>query len=127
MDETDISHLRRCVELARKARERGNEPFGSLLVGGDGSVLVELMNTTGNGDVTGQPELAVAAWASINLTADERSAATLRDSPWPETWLRPQMKAEAKLPRRSGRLYCAEAVCRRVSPSCSRSGFFSRP
>jgi tRNA(Arg) A34 adenosine deaminase TadA len=79
-DQTDVSHLRRCVELARTARQAGNEPFGSLLVGGDGSVLVELMNTTGDGDVTGHPELALAAWASLNLTADERAAATLYTS-----------------------------------------------
>jgi hypothetical protein len=39
--EADMSHLQRCVELARTARQTGNEPFGSLLVGGDGSVLVE--------------------------------------------------------------------------------------
>lgn len=38
------------------------------------------MNTTGNGDVTGHPELALAAWASLNLTADERAAATLYTS-----------------------------------------------
>jgi tRNA(Arg) A34 adenosine deaminase TadA len=80
MDETDVSHLRRCVELARAARENGDEPFGSLLVGGDGRVLLELMNTTGNGDVTGHPELALAAWASVNLTVDERAAATLYTS-----------------------------------------------
>ena len=80
IDQTDVSHLRRCVELARTARQAGNEPFGSLLVGGDGSVLVELTNTTGTGDVTGHPELALAAWASLNLTADERAAATLYTS-----------------------------------------------
>lgn len=80
MDETDVSHLRRCLELARTARRAGNEPFGSLLVGRDGSVLVELMNTTRNGDVTGHPELALASWASLNMTRDERAAATLYTS-----------------------------------------------
>ena len=52
----------------------------ALLVGGDGSVLVELMNTTGDGDVTGHPELALAAWASLHLSAGERAAATLYTS-----------------------------------------------
>jgi tRNA(Arg) A34 adenosine deaminase TadA len=80
MDDTDVSHLRRCIELARTAREAGNEPFGSLLVGGDGRVLLELTNTTSDGDVTGHPELALAAWASVNLSADERAAATLYTS-----------------------------------------------
>jgi tRNA(Arg) A34 adenosine deaminase TadA len=80
MDRADVSHLLRSVELARTARAAGNEPFGSLLVGGDGRVLLELTNTTGNGDVTGHPELALAAWASVNLTPDERQAATLYTS-----------------------------------------------
>ena len=80
MNHTDVTHLRRCLELARAAREGGNEPFGSLLVGADGSVLAELMNTVGAGDVTGHPELALAAWASQNMTADERAGATLYTS-----------------------------------------------
>lgn len=77
MNKTDVEHLRRCIELARAARADGNEPFGSLLVGGDGSVLIELTNTTGDGDVTGHPELALAAWASVHLTVDQRASATL--------------------------------------------------
>lgn len=75
-----MQHLRRCLELARQAREDGNEPFGSLLVAGDGTVLLELMNTVGSGDVTGHPELALAAWSSTHLSADERAAATLYTS-----------------------------------------------
>jgi tRNA(Arg) A34 adenosine deaminase TadA len=80
VDPTDVAHLRRCLDLARAARDDGNEPFGSLLVGGDGSVLAELMNTIGSGDVTGHPELALAAWASLHMTAEERAAATLYTS-----------------------------------------------
>ena len=80
MDDVDVAHLRRCLELARTAREDGNEPFGSLLVGGDGTVLAEWMNTVGTGDVTGHPELALARWASLNMTADERATATLYTS-----------------------------------------------
>jgi tRNA(Arg) A34 adenosine deaminase TadA len=80
MDDIDVHHLRRCIELAGAARAGGNEPFGSLLVGGDGQVLLELMNTVGTGDVTGHPELALASWASTHLTIDERAAATLYTS-----------------------------------------------
>ncbi len=80
VDDTDVQHLRRCLELARQARQDGNEPFGSLLVGGDGAVLLELMNTVGSGDVTGHPELALAAWSSVHLSVDERAAATLYTS-----------------------------------------------
>jgi len=80
MDHDDVAHLRRCIELARQARADGNEPFGSLLVGADGTVLMELTNTVGTGDMTGHPELALATWASLNLTVDERAAATLYTS-----------------------------------------------
>lgn len=30
--EVDIKHLRRCVELAKEALDKGDEPFGSVLV-----------------------------------------------------------------------------------------------
>lgn len=80
MNDVDLAHLRRCIELAASARAGGNEPFGSLLVGGDGTVLLELTNTTGDGDVTGHPELALAGWASRNLSPSERQAATLYTS-----------------------------------------------
>jgi tRNA(Arg) A34 adenosine deaminase TadA len=80
VDQGDIAHLQRCIELARRSRNGGNEPFGSLLVGPDGSVLVELMNTVGGGDLTGHPELALAAWASQHMTAEERAGATLYTS-----------------------------------------------
>lgn len=33
IDNTELQHLRRCVELASEALEAGNEPFGSGLVG----------------------------------------------------------------------------------------------
>ena len=80
MDEADLSHLRHCIDLARAARIDGNEPFGSLLVNGDGDVVAELANTVGDGDVTGHPELALAAWASQHMTPDERARATLYTS-----------------------------------------------
>lgn len=80
MDALDIDRLRRCLELARQARADGNQPFGSLLVDADGETLIELTNTAGSGDVTGHPELALAAWASRNLSVDERAAATLYTS-----------------------------------------------
>jgi tRNA(Arg) A34 adenosine deaminase TadA len=80
VNQADIAHLRRCLELAREARDGGNEPFGSLLVGPDGSVLIELRNTVGAGDVTGHPELALASWASQHMTANERARATIYTS-----------------------------------------------
>ena len=80
MNQFDIDRLRRCLELAQAARAGGNQPFGSLLVDGDGTTLIELMNTAGSGDITGHPELALASWASRNLSAEARAAATLYTS-----------------------------------------------
>jgi tRNA(Arg) A34 adenosine deaminase TadA len=80
VDADDVAHLRRCIELARAARAAGNEPFGSILVGAGGAVLAERSNTVGNGDVTGHPELALAAWASAHLSPEERAGATLYTS-----------------------------------------------
>ena len=80
MDDVDVAHLRRCLDFARLARDGGNEPFGSLLVNGDGEVVAERMNTVGGGDITGHPELALAAWASLHMTAAEREKATLYTS-----------------------------------------------
>ena len=78
MDDTDLLHLRRCLELTLVARARGDEPFGSLLVSGDGTVLAERENAVHtSGDVTAHPELVLAAWASRTLTPGERAAATM--------------------------------------------------
>ena len=75
--ESELNHLRRCVELAAKALEEGNEPFGSVLVASDGAVLVEDHNRVGTGDPTRHPELELARWAAVNMTAQERAEATV--------------------------------------------------
>ncbi|MET9110099.1 nucleoside deaminase [Streptomyces zhihengii] len=77
-DEADLRHLRRCVELAAEAVDAGDEPFGSVLVGGDGTVLAEDRNReTSLADQTRHPEFALARWAAANMTAGERRAATV--------------------------------------------------
>ncbi|QXC59588.1 nucleoside deaminase [Aquihabitans sp. G128] len=74
----DVAHLKRCLELAQVARARGDEPFGSILVGPDGEVLAERENAVHSAkDVTAHPELALAAWASRNLTPEQRAASTM--------------------------------------------------
>lgn len=81
MNATDIAHLRRCVELAGEARQKGNAPFGSILVSGAGEVLAERRNEVNTtGDQTAHPELALASWASRNLEPAERAAATMYTS-----------------------------------------------
>ncbi|MDL5199495.1 nucleoside deaminase [Streptomyces sp. ALI-76-A] len=78
--DTDLPHLRRCVELAAEALEAGDEPFGSVLVGGDGTVLAEEHNRVASGDRTRHPEFALARWSAARLTPGERAAATVYTS-----------------------------------------------
>jgi tRNA(Arg) A34 adenosine deaminase TadA len=42
--EDDLRFLRRSFEVARRAQAHGNHPFGALLVGPDGAVLLEREN-----------------------------------------------------------------------------------
>ena len=78
--EIDLTHLRRCVELAREAFEAGDQPFGSLLVDSAGVVRFEERNRAGNGDETRHPELDVARWSAAHLSSAERAAATVYTS-----------------------------------------------
>ena len=63
MDERDLTHLRRCVELAGEALDAGDEPFGSVLVDAHDVVCAEDRNRTADGDQTRHPEFALARWA----------------------------------------------------------------
>ena len=76
----DRRHLRRCVELAREALEDGDEPFGSMLVAGDGAVGFEDHNRVKDGDATRHPELAIATWSAAHLSPAQRAAATVYTS-----------------------------------------------
>ena len=77
---TDLQHLRRAVDLARLALERGDEPFGSVLVSGSGEVLFEDHNHVVALEATQHPEFAIARWAGAHLSATERAAATVYTS-----------------------------------------------
>jgi tRNA(Arg) A34 adenosine deaminase TadA len=74
----DLTHLRRCVELASEAVADGDFPFGSVLVAADGQVLAEDRNRENSmGDPTRHPEFELARWAAVNMTAGDRAAATV--------------------------------------------------
>ncbi|WP_435596224.1 nucleoside deaminase [Streptomyces albogriseolus] len=76
----ELPYLRRCVELAAEALEAGDEPFGSVLVSGDGTVLAEDHNRVASGDRTRHPEFELARWAAAHMTPEERAAATVYTS-----------------------------------------------
>lgn len=77
MDDAELGHLRRAIELAEEALAAGDEPFGSILVAGDGRVLAEDRNRISGGDLTRHPEFALARWAAANMTPEERAKATV--------------------------------------------------
>ena len=80
----DEGHLLRAIELARVSREKGNHPFGSLLVDPSGQVLLESENTVVTGhDVTGHAELNLVRAASMQFEVEILSGSTLYTSTEP--------------------------------------------
>ena len=80
----DEGHLLRAIELARVSREKGNHPFGSLLVDTSGQVLLESENTVVTGrDVTGHAELNLVRAASMQFEVEALSRSTLYTSTEP--------------------------------------------
>ncbi|HHV20283.1 MAG TPA: nucleoside deaminase [Propionibacterium sp.] len=80
LSDEEFAHLQRAVELAEAALAIGDEPFGSVLVAGDGTVLAEDHNRVSGGDRTQHPEFALARWAAEHLSPEERAAATVYTS-----------------------------------------------
>jgi tRNA(Arg) A34 adenosine deaminase TadA len=75
---TDEDLVRRAVMVARNARASGNHPFGAILVGPDGTVLMEQGNTHGDtGDRTGHAERVLMTRASLAYDAVFLSACAM--------------------------------------------------
>ena len=83
--EHDLVFLRRAFDVARRAREGGDHPFGALLVGPNGAALRE----QGNGfsaegfDRTAHAERLIASWAAKTLELDALRGSTLYSSAEP--------------------------------------------
>jgi tRNA(Arg) A34 adenosine deaminase TadA len=70
VDEHDLRHLRRAVELAGLARAGGDHPFGALVVAADGRVLAEARNSVTADGPTGHAETnAVRAVARVDAAS----------------------------------------------------------
>lgn len=80
MNEADLQHLIRAVDLAEIGMADGNDPFGSVLVSGEGKVLFEDYNHTAGGDHTRHPEFEIARWAATHMAPAERARATVYTS-----------------------------------------------
>lgn len=63
--------IRKAIAVAVKSKEEGHHPFGALLVGPDGEILMEQGNTFGHeGDSTGHAERVLMTRASIAYDDD---------------------------------------------------------
>ena len=81
---TDERLLQRAIELARRSREHGNHPFGSLLTDAGSNVVLEAENTVVTGhDVTGHAELNLVRAASGQFDAEALGSHTLYTSTEP--------------------------------------------
>ena len=68
---TDEDFLRLTFRIAREARASGNHPFGAILVGPDGTVLMQAGNAHGDAaDRTGHAERVLMTRASQSYTAE---------------------------------------------------------
>ena len=84
LNDVDGRYLRQAITLADKARERGNRPFGALIVAADGRVLAEASNANGeSGDCTAHAELSAIRLASPLHCRDALATATLYSSAEP--------------------------------------------
>jgi tRNA(Arg) A34 adenosine deaminase TadA len=81
----DESLLRQSFAVAKRSRDGGDHPFGSLLADKHGKVLREQTNgySSEGGDRTAHAEKLLASWAAKNLSLEELQDCTLYTSAEP--------------------------------------------
>jgi tRNA(Arg) A34 adenosine deaminase TadA len=84
MNDNDTKFIRMAIDVARKAREKGNHPFGAILVDGDGQVIMEAENSVVQSkDCTGHAEINLIRETSARYDQDFLSKCTLYASTEP--------------------------------------------
>ena len=84
LDERDGRYLRQAIAWSRTGRERGNRPFGAVVVSAGGEVLGEAWcNTSETGDCTGHAETNVVRQLSPRVDRHTLARATLYSSAEP--------------------------------------------
>jgi tRNA(Arg) A34 adenosine deaminase TadA len=76
----DIALLRQTIDIAEKARQEGNHPFGALLADESGAVLLTSGNTYKTDRGTGHAELNLARMASSRFELEFLAKCTLYTS-----------------------------------------------
>jgi len=84
MELDDKVYIQRAIKIAQRARDKGNHPFGALLVDENGQILIEAENTvvTGN-DSTGHSETNLMRLASEKFDGDYLAKCTIYTSTEP--------------------------------------------
>lgn len=84
LNEHDAAYMGKAIAWAHTARERGNRPFGAVIVSADGTLLTEAYcNTSETGDCTGHAETNAVRLASSTISRETLQAATLYSSAEP--------------------------------------------
>lgn len=77
------SHMQKALDLAREAVDRGDRPFGSVLVRGDSVVMRESNRVNTEDDIRRHPELHLAYRACRELPPDVRAETVMYTSTEP--------------------------------------------
>lgn len=84
MNDSDLQHLRTAIQVAQKAREHGNHPFGAILVDENNQVLMQAENTVVTGrDCTGHAETNLMRLATHHFSEEKLATCTLYTSTEP--------------------------------------------
>lgn len=84
MNTTDLQHLREAIDVAQRARNHGNHPFGAILVDENNQVLLEAENTVVTGhDCSGHAETNLMRLASQQFSSEKLALCTLYTSTEP--------------------------------------------
>lgn len=84
INELDLEHLRSAIALAWRARERGNHPFGAVLVDANNQLILEAENTViTDRDCTGHAETNLVRLATRRFTPAQLTGCTLYTSTEP--------------------------------------------
>ena len=84
MSTSDDDLLRLAFDVAERAMDNGNHPFGAVLADADGEVLLEVENGyLPDGDMTGHAERLLATMACKTFEPDELAECTIYSSAEP--------------------------------------------
>jgi tRNA(Arg) A34 adenosine deaminase TadA len=82
-DDSDREHMRRAFALAREAADRGDRPFGTVLVRDGTVVMADSNRVVTENDIRRHPELHLAYRACRELAPDERAETVMYTSTEP--------------------------------------------